>query len=104
MNKKKQPVTIPEEVVTEKIYVIRERKVMLDHDLAKLYGVETKRLKEQVRRNLDRFPDDFMFELSNEEVIYLRSQFATSSWGGVRYIPMAFSESAYLSRIIPRRH
>jgi len=92
MNKKKQPVTIPEEVVAEKIYVIRERKVMLDHDLAKLYGVETKRLKEQVRRNLDRFPDDFMFELSNEEVIYLRSQIATSSWGGVRYIPMAFSE------------
>lgn len=52
---------------------------MLDHDLAKLYSVATKRLKEQVRRNLDRFPDDFMFELSNEGTTYLRSQFATSS-------------------------
>ena len=59
---------------------------MLDHDLAKLYGVETKRLKEQVRRNLDRFPDDFMFELSNEEFAYLRSQIATSSWGGTSNI------------------
>ena len=65
---------------------------MLDHDLAKLYGLETKRLKEQVRRNLDRFPDDFMFELSNEEFAYLRSQFATSSWGGARFKPMAFTE------------
>ena len=65
---------------------------MLDHDLAKLYGVETKRLKEQVRRNLDRFPDDFMFEHSNEEFAYLRSQFATSSWGGARFKPMAFTE------------
>lgn len=62
---------------------------MLDHDLAKLYGVETKRLKEQVRRNLDRFPDDFMFELSNEEFAYLRSQIATSRWGGARFKPMA---------------
>ena len=92
MNKINPPIKIPEEVLTEIIYVVRERKVMLDHDLAKLYGVETKRLKEQVRRNLDRFPDDFMFELSNEEFACLRSQFATSSWGGARFKPMAFSE------------
>ena len=65
---------------------------MLDRDLAELYGVETKRLKEQVRRNIERFPDDFMFELSKSEFEILRSQFATSSWGGLRYAPMAFTE------------
>ena len=92
MNKINPPIRIPEEVLTEIIYVVRERKVMLDHDLAKLYGVETKRLKEQVRKNLDHFPDDFMFGLSNEEFAYLRSQFATSSWGGARFKPMAFTE------------
>jgi len=74
------------------IYEIRGKKVMLDSDLAKLYGVETKRLKEQVRRNIDRFPGDFMFILNNEEINNLRSQFATSSWGGSRYGPMAFTE------------
>ena len=65
---------------------------MLDRDLAELYGVETKRLKEQVRRNIERFPEDFMFELTKEELKNLRSQFATSSRGGARYLPMAFSE------------
>ena len=69
---------------------------MLDRDLAELYGVETKRLKEQVRRNIERFPEDFMFELTKEELINLRSQFATSSWGGARYSPMAFSEHGIL--------
>ena len=58
---------------------------MLDRDIAELYGVETKRLKEQVRRNIERFPDDFMFELTKNEFEILRSQFATSSWGGLRY-------------------
>ena len=57
---------------------------MLDRDLAELYGVETKRLKEQVRRNIERFPDDFIFELSKSEFEILRSQFATSSWGGFK--------------------
>jgi len=76
----------------DKIYLIRGKKVMLDHDLAKLYSVETKVLKQAVRRNEDRFPDDFMFELSNEEFAILRSQFVTSSWGGSRYLPMAFAE------------
>ncbi|MBI3136240.1 MAG: ORF6N domain-containing protein [Bacteroidetes bacterium] len=71
---------------------------MLDRDLAQLYGVETKRLKEQVRRNITRFPEDFMFELSPEETKNLRSQIATSSqnWGGSRYLPMVFTEHGVL--------
>lgn len=84
------------------IYDFRGLKVMLDFDLAVLYGVETKRLKEQVKRNLSRFPEDFMFELSKEEYDNLRSQFATSSWGGTRYMPMAFTEQgvAMLSSVL----
>lgn len=75
---------------------------MLDKDLAEMYGVETKRLKEAVRRNISRFPDDFMFELSELELNNLRSQFATSSWGGLRYLPMAFTEQgvAMLSSVL----
>ena len=84
------------EGIAGKIYSIRGLKVMLDRDLAELYGVETKRLKEQVRRNIERFPDDFMFELSKRELENLRSQFATSSWGGPRYAPMAFTEYGVL--------
>ncbi|MEI7597470.1 MAG: ORF6N domain-containing protein [Bacteroidota bacterium] len=64
---------------------------MLDRDLAELYGVETKVLKQAVRRNLKRFPSDFMFELNDEEFQNLRSQIVTSSWGGVRYNPMVFT-------------
>ncbi|MCK9640706.1 MAG: ORF6N domain-containing protein [Prolixibacteraceae bacterium] len=74
-----------------KIYLFRDQKVMLDSDLADLYGVETKVLKQQVRRNSDRFPHDFMFELTENEFSILRSQFVTSSWGGVRYLPMVRS-------------
>jgi len=74
------------------IYNVRGSKVMIDSDLANLYGVETKRLKESVRRNLERFPEDFMFMLTNEEVRILRSQIASSSWGGSRYGNMAFTE------------
>ena len=75
---------------------------MIDRDLAELYGVETKRLKEQVRRNISRFPKDFMFVLTNQEVRNLRTQIATSSWGGTRYIPMAFTEQgvAMLSSVL----
>ncbi len=75
---------------------------MLDSDLADLYGVETKRLKEAVRRNLQRFPKDFMFKLTNEEFENLRTQFATSSWGGARYLPFAFTEQgvAMLSSVL----
>jgi hypothetical protein len=95
MNKEKNTeVSIPEEVIISKIYLIREKKVMLDRDLAELYGVETKRLKEQVRRNKDRFPDDFMFEMSKEELEDWRSQFATSNREvmGLRVPPFAFTE------------
>lgn len=74
---------ISPDVILSKIYTIRGRRVMLDMDLADLYGVETKRLKEQVRRNIERFPEDFMFELTRNELEILRSQFATSRWGGL---------------------
>lgn len=75
---------------------------MLDFDLAELYGVETKQLKRQVKRNIERFPEDFMIELDEEELGNLRSQIGTSSWGGVRYLPMAFTEQgvAMLSSIL----
>ncbi len=91
-----ESVSIPEEIIHNKIYLIREEKVMLDADLAKLYEVETKYLKRQVRRNIDRFPEDFMFELTEQEYASLRSQFGTSSWGGSRYVPMAFAEHGIL--------
>ena len=89
---------LPDEVVAQKIYLIRGKKVMLDRDLADLYGVETKRLKEQVRRNLERFPEDFMFELTKEELENWRSQFATSNSEnmGLRHQPFAFSEHGVL--------
>lgn len=83
-------------IVVDKIYVIRDQKVMLDRDLAALYNVETKRLNEQVKRNLSRFPEDFMFQLTDEEVRNLKSQFATSSWGGNRKPPYAFTEHGVL--------
>jgi hypothetical protein len=74
------------------ILLIRGQRVMLDEDLAALYGVTTKRLNEQVRRNVDRFPPDFMFQLSLEEFTHLRSQIATARWGGRRTPPYAFTE------------
>ena len=74
------------------IFMFRDMKVMLDSDLALLYGIPTKALKQQVRRNIKRFPADFMFELSKAEFENLRSQFVTSSWGGTRVMPMAFTE------------
>jgi hypothetical protein len=83
---------LPLEAITQRIVVLREQKVLLDADLATLYGVETRRLDEQVRRNRARFPQDFIFELTNEEFGNLKSQFATSSWGGRRKLPMAFTE------------
>ena len=72
-------ILIPEEIIETKIYVIRGKKVMLDKDLAILYGVETRRLNEQVRRNIQRFPADFMFQLNETEFLNLKSQIATSS-------------------------
>ncbi|MFZ5524806.1 MAG: ORF6N domain-containing protein [Pseudomonadota bacterium] len=80
------------EKIESRIFVIRGQKVMLDADLAELYGVETKRLNEQVRRNSERFPEDFMLQLTAEEFENLKSQFATSSWGGRRKLPFAFTE------------
>jgi hypothetical protein len=90
------------QIIQRKIYEIRGQRVMLDFDLAELYGVETKRLKEAVRRNIERFPDEFMFELTKEEFKILRSQIASSSWGGTRYPPFAFMEHgvAMLSGIL----
>ncbi|MEW4922536.1 ORF6N domain-containing protein [Algibacter sp. 2305UL17-15] len=85
-------ITIPDEIITDKIYLIRNQKVMIDRDLADLYNVETKVLKQAVKRNIERFPNDFMFTLSKEEFDNLRSQFVTSSWGGSRYLPMVFTE------------
>ncbi len=84
------------------IRIIRDRQVMLDSDLSKLYGVETRRLNEQVKRNIDRFPDDFMFQLSKDELDDLKSQNATSSWGGVRKLPYAFTDQgiAMLSSVL----
>jgi hypothetical protein len=85
---------IPVEVIADKIYLIRSQKVMLDADLAKLYGVSTRRFNEQIRRNRDRFPEDFAFVLTPEEFANLMSHFATSSsgWGGRRKLPYAFTE------------
>ncbi len=74
------------------IRVVRGQRILLDQDLARLYGVPTKAVNQAVVRNPDRFPDDFAFVLVPEEVAYLRSQTVTSSWGGRRYLPMAFTE------------
>lgn len=82
--------------INSKIYEIRDTKVMLDSDLASLYQVETKVLNQAVKRNLERFPEDFMFQLSKEEFENLKSQFVTSSWGGVRKLPYVFSEHGIL--------
>ncbi|OGT03377.1 MAG: DNA-binding protein [Gallionellales bacterium RIFCSPLOWO2_12_FULL_59_22] len=87
----KKSLVVAENIET-KILTIRGQKVMLDADLAALYGVETRRLNEQVNRNRERFPEDFMFQLTGEEFANLMSQNATSSWGGRRKLPYAFTE------------
>jgi hypothetical protein len=98
------PDIIPIEHITGLIYLIRGQRVMLDRDLAELYGVETKVFKQAVRRNLERFPEDFMFELNKKEFINWRSQFVTSNRDkmGLRYSPMAFTEQgvAMLSSVL----
>ena len=83
---------LPDEAIINKIYLIREQKVMLDKDLAEMYGIEVRVLNQSVKRNIDRFPKDFMFTLTQKEFQHLRSQFVTSSWGGIRYLPTAFTE------------
>lgn len=90
------------QLIQSKIYEIRGQKVMVDKDLAELYHVETRRLNEAVKRNIKRFPSDFMFQLTNEEFEILKSQFAISSWGGTRKLPFAFTEQglAMLSGVL----
>jgi phage regulator Rha-like protein len=94
---------IPVEMIERKIYLIRGEKVMLSSDLAELYGVEPKVLIQAVKRNIERFPEDFMFQLSNQEFANLKSQIVTSSWGGIRRAnPYAFTEQgvAMLSSVL----
>jgi len=98
----KREALIASERVAERILFVRDQKVMLDRDLAELYAVPTKVLIQAVKRNVDRFPEDFMFQLSKQELNDLRSQFVTSSWGGRRYPPYAFTEQgvAMLSSVL----
>lgn len=109
MNKKKRTLVtslIPQETVESKILFLRGEKVMLDNDLALLYNVETKQLKRAVNRNLERFPDDFMFKLTREEYKVLRCQFGTLERGQhAKYLPYAFSEQgvAMLSSVLNSR-
>jgi hypothetical protein len=93
---------IPQEVIEQHIFLIRGHKVMLDKDLARLYGVPTGRFNEQVKRNIKRFPADFMFQLNENEYKNLISQFAISSWGGRRHFPYVFTEQgvAMLSSVL----
>lgn len=102
MAKKELQLLVAEQKILNRIYFIRGQKVMLDEDLAQMYGVETKRLNEQLKRNLKRFPKDFMFRLTAKEYENLKSQNATSSWGGRRTLPNAFTEQgvAMLSSIL----
>jgi len=90
------------EVVATKILLVRGKKVMLDRDLAELYGVPVKVLNQAVRRNKKRFPEDFMYQLTRQEFTNLKSQFVTSSWGGVRKLPYVFTEQgvAMLSTVL----
>jgi len=96
---------IPHEIIESKIFILRGKRIMLDQDLAKLYQVETKALKRAVKRNIYRFPLDFAFQLTSEELKNLRRQFGTSSWGGQRYLPYAFTENgvAMLSSVLNSR-
>ena len=103
MNKNNKPYLISEDKVGRKIYLIRGQKVMLDYDLAKMYCVSTKHLNQQVKRNSERFPFDFMFQLTKDEADSLRSQFVTLKQGGhLKYMPYAFTEQgvAMLSSVV----
>ena len=93
---------VPQEIIETKIVFIRGKKVMLDKDLAQLYGVTTSNLNKAIRRNTERFPEDFMFQLSKKEFENLIFHFGTSSWGGTRKLPYAFTENgvAMLSSVL----
>jgi hypothetical protein len=99
------PSLIPAQTIEKNIFIVRGQKVMLSHHLAELYEVETKILLQAVKRNEFRFPADFMFQLTPKEFENLRSQFVTSSWGGHRYLPYAFTEQgvAMLSSVLKSR-
>jgi hypothetical protein len=99
---KNNSIMLPDEIISNKIYFIREVKVMLDKDLAELYGVLTGNLNKSVKRNIKRFPEDFMFQLTKDEFENLKFQFGISSWGGTRSLPYAFTEQgvAMLSGIL----
>jgi len=91
MAKKTIKLAIPDEIITSKIYLIRDRKVMLDEDLTELYGVTTGIMNKAVNRNITLFPDEFMFRVTKEEFDNLIFQFGTSSWGGRRKLPNTFT-------------
>ena len=92
MESKNLEYIIPETQVTSKIFIARNKKIMLDRDLAELYEVETRVLNQAVNRNMERFPEEFMFQLTSDEFEILKSQIVTSSWGGTRKMPFAFTE------------
>jgi hypothetical protein len=98
----KEIMLVPREIIENKIHIFRGKKVMLDKDLARLYEVMTRDLNKAVKRNIERFPEDFMFQLSNGEFQNLMFQFGTSSWGGTRKLPLAFTEQgvAMLSSVL----
>jgi hypothetical protein len=102
MPKETNQLALPDEIITSKIYLVRDKKVMLDEDLAELYGVSTGNLNKAVKRNLSRFPVDFMFQLTKEEFDILLFQIGISSWGGRRTPPYAFTEQgvAMLSGVL----
>ncbi|MFN8208391.1 MAG: ORF6N domain-containing protein [Bacteroidales bacterium] len=104
MGKQTKSIALPDEVVMQRIYLVRNVKVMLDRDLANLYGVETKVLKQSVKRNISRFPGDFMFEMSKSEFESWRNEFVTTADDkqGLRYAPFCFTEQgvAMLSSIL----
>jgi hypothetical protein len=99
---KESSLIVPDEIIMNRIYYTRGQKVMIDTDLSKLYEVENKRLNEQVKRNIQRFPKDFMFRLTQSEFENWKSQMATSSWGGTRKLPNVFTEQgvAMLSSVL----
>jgi hypothetical protein len=100
--KTENEIIVPEEILIKKIFVLRNQKVMLDKDLAELYGVTTGNLNKAVKRNIDRFPEDFMFQLNEQEFQNLIFQSGISNWGGTRKIPFAFTEQgvAMLSGVL----
>lgn len=93
--KKEKKLSIPDEILMNKIYVVRGQKVMIDSDLAELYGVETRVLNQAVSRNLERFPEDFMFQLNEKEWNNFTEEKNRSNWGGRRKLPNVFTEPRF---------